>query len=198
MRSRCAATSATSSQSSSSVSSTSLTIAGTPRPRNTHSTTTSCRLSSAIMSATPNAYWRTCSMRRNHTADQVGHHAPRLVVLLLGANPHILSIHVLLLQEAAEWCHLWKKQMCGNNGHAHSLTHLHSVRFPTHKGGVMWKRCPPHSAYTRAHAIATPYISHRKIEPCANTRPQRKECIQLHTAQPFTSLRTASGVPHSQ
>ncbi|RNC51933.1 hypothetical protein TcCL_ESM10904 [Trypanosoma cruzi] len=27
----------------------------------------SCRLSSTIMSATPNAYWRTCSMRCNHT-----------------------------------------------------------------------------------------------------------------------------------
>ncbi|RNC32366.1 hypothetical protein TcCL_Unassigned05027 [Trypanosoma cruzi] len=54
-------------QSSSSVTSTSLTIAGTPRPRNTHSTTTSCRLSSTIMSATSNTYWRTCSMRCNHT-----------------------------------------------------------------------------------------------------------------------------------
>ncbi|RNC37910.1 hypothetical protein TcCL_NonESM12902 [Trypanosoma cruzi] len=40
-----------------------LTIAGMPRPHNTHSATISCRLSSPIMSATPNAYWRTCSMR---------------------------------------------------------------------------------------------------------------------------------------
>ncbi|KAF5216115.1 hypothetical protein ECC02_011131 [Trypanosoma cruzi] len=38
-----------------------------PRPRNSHSATMSCRLSSPIMSATPNAYWRTCSMRCNHT-----------------------------------------------------------------------------------------------------------------------------------
>ncbi|RNF04847.1 hypothetical protein TcG_10901 [Trypanosoma cruzi] len=66
MRSRCAATSATSSQSNSSVYSTSSTIAGMPRPHNTHSATISCRLSSTIMSATPNTYWRTCSMRRNH------------------------------------------------------------------------------------------------------------------------------------
>ncbi|RNC35713.1 hypothetical protein TcCL_Unassigned01375 [Trypanosoma cruzi] len=65
MRSRCAATS-TSSQSNSSVSSTSLTIAGMPRPRNTHSATISCRLFSPMMSATPNAYLRTCSMRWNH------------------------------------------------------------------------------------------------------------------------------------
>ncbi|RNC52662.1 hypothetical protein TcCL_ESM10078 [Trypanosoma cruzi] len=62
MRPRCAATYATSSQSNSSVSST---IAGMPRPRNTHSATMSCRLSSTITSATPNAYWRTCSMRCN-------------------------------------------------------------------------------------------------------------------------------------
>ncbi|RNC51817.1 hypothetical protein TcCL_ESM11030 [Trypanosoma cruzi] len=38
-----------------------------PRPRKAHSATMSCRLSSTIMSATPNAYWRTCSMRCNHT-----------------------------------------------------------------------------------------------------------------------------------
>ncbi|RNC32814.1 hypothetical protein TcCL_Unassigned04547, partial [Trypanosoma cruzi] len=67
MRSRCAKKSATSSQSNSSVSSTSLTIAGMPRLRNTHSATMSCRLSSKIMSATPNAYWRTFAMRCNHT-----------------------------------------------------------------------------------------------------------------------------------
>ncbi|KAF5215426.1 hypothetical protein ECC02_011893 [Trypanosoma cruzi] len=64
MRPRCAATYATSSQSNSSVSST---IAGMPRPRNKHSATMSCRLSSTITSATPNAYWRTCPMRCNHT-----------------------------------------------------------------------------------------------------------------------------------
>ncbi|RNC43866.1 hypothetical protein TcCL_NonESM06431 [Trypanosoma cruzi] len=66
MRSRCATTSATSSHSNSSVSSTSSTIAGMPRLRNTHSATISCRLSSPIMSAKPNAYCHTCSMRRNH------------------------------------------------------------------------------------------------------------------------------------
>ncbi|EKF29420.1 hypothetical protein MOQ_006799 [Trypanosoma cruzi marinkellei] len=66
MRSRCAATSASSSQSISSVSSTSSTIAGMALPQNTHSATMSCRLSSTIMSATPNTYWRKCSMRCNH------------------------------------------------------------------------------------------------------------------------------------
>ncbi|RNC46869.1 hypothetical protein TcCL_NonESM03256 [Trypanosoma cruzi] len=65
-RARCTATSATSSQSNSSVSSTSSTIAGMPPPRNTHSTKMSCCLCSTIMSATPNAYLRTCSMRWNH------------------------------------------------------------------------------------------------------------------------------------
>ncbi|RNF04873.1 hypothetical protein TcG_11154 [Trypanosoma cruzi] len=95
MRSRCAATSATS-QSNSSVYSTSHTIAGMPRPRNTHSATMSCRLSSTIMNATPNAYWRTCSMRWNHTVDQVCRHALHLVVLVvLVVDPHILSIHGL-------------------------------------------------------------------------------------------------------
>ncbi|RNE99325.1 hypothetical protein TcG_12176, partial [Trypanosoma cruzi] len=124
MRSRCAATFATFSQSSSSASSTSLTIAGMPLPRNTHSTTMSCRLSSTIMNATPNNYWRTCSTHRNHTVDQVGRHALHLSVLVvLGAHLHILSIHGL---GAARGCRQeqlgWKKQMCGNNGHPHSLT----------------------------------------------------------------------------
>ncbi|ESS62699.1 hypothetical protein TCDM_09627 [Trypanosoma cruzi Dm28c] len=193
MRPRCAATSATSPQSNSSASSTSLTIAGMPRPHNTHSATLSCRLSSTIMNATPNAYWRTCSMRWNHTVDQVCRHALQLVVLLLlGAHPHILSIHGL---GAARGCRqeqcVWKKQMCGNNGHPHSLRHLHSLHPPTQKGGVMGKRSPPHSTCTRAQKAATPSTSHCNKEPCAHThtRPQREGSgASKSTALFFTSL----------
>ncbi|RNC53034.1 hypothetical protein TcCL_ESM09681 [Trypanosoma cruzi] len=168
MRSRCAAMSATS-QSNSSVSSTSLTIAGMPRPpQNTqrhnvvppllhnHERNTERVLAHVLHALQP-------------PADQVGRHALYLVVLLvLGADLHILSIHGM---GAARGCRVvsrvWKTKMCGNNSHPHSFTHLHSVHSPAHKDGVMGKRSPSHSACTRAHAIATPSTSHRSKEPCA-------------------------------
>ncbi|ESS62633.1 hypothetical protein TCDM_09687 [Trypanosoma cruzi Dm28c] len=122
-------------------------------------------------------------------ADQVGRHALHLVVLVvLVADPHILSIHGL---GAARGCRQeqlgWKKQMCGNNGHPHSLRHLHP---PTQKGGVMGKRSPPHSARTKEYAAATPSNSHCNKEPCAHThkRPQREgRGTSRSTALFFTS-----------
>ncbi|ESS61734.1 hypothetical protein TCDM_10654 [Trypanosoma cruzi Dm28c] len=99
-RSRCAATSATS-QSNSSVSTTALTIAGMPRPHNTHSATMSCRLSSTIMSATPNAYWPTCSMRCNHPRI-------RLAVMHCSLLSSLLYLwHHNVVWPAASQC--WKK-----------------------------------------------------------------------------------------
>ncbi|KAF5216038.1 hypothetical protein ECC02_011225 [Trypanosoma cruzi] len=186
MRSRCAATSATSSQSNSSVSSTSSTIAGTPRPRNTHSATMSCRLSSPMMSATPNAYLRTCSMRWNH---------PRIRLAVM--NCILLSSLCLeqtlpssrstawVLREAAEKCHFCGRSRCAETTATLTPSHLRSLHSPTHKGGVMGKRSPPHSACTRAQTKAMPSTSHRKIEPCAqhtHGRNERDGRIQVHAA----------------
>ncbi|RNF11551.1 hypothetical protein TcG_09198 [Trypanosoma cruzi] len=54
------------------------------------------------------------------------------------------------------------------------LPHI-SALSRTHKGGVMGKRSPPHNGCTRAHAKATPFTSHRKIEPCAQHKNDRKK-----------------------
>ncbi|EKG02236.1 hypothetical protein TCSYLVIO_006745 [Trypanosoma cruzi] len=132
-------------------------------------------------------------------ANQVGRHALHLVVLLvLGAHPHILSIHGL---GAARGCRqeqcVWNSQMCGNNGHPHSLRHLHSLHPPTQKGGAMGKRSPPHSACIKEYAAATPYTSHCNKEPCANThtaatRGERR--IQIHGAVLYFSLPRRIGI----
>ncbi|EKF27968.1 hypothetical protein MOQ_008298, partial [Trypanosoma cruzi marinkellei] len=60
---------------------------------NTHSTTISCRLSSTIMSATPNAYWRTCSMHCNHSRIRLAvmHCTFLLSYFCLEQTLHILS-----------------------------------------------------------------------------------------------------------
>ncbi|ESS61890.1 unspecified product [Trypanosoma cruzi Dm28c] len=204
MRSRCAATFATFSQSNSSASSTSLTIAGMPLPRNTHSTTISCRPSSTIMSATPNAYWRTCSMRWNHTVDQVGRHALHLVVLLvLRADPHILSIHGLVLREAAD-----RSSVCGSKCAETTATltpsdiSTHSTR--PHKRAVSWGREARRTAHARGHKkqqrhprrTATKSLAHihtndRNERGAAHPNPRR--CSLL-----LSSPTDWHCVPHSQ
>ncbi|KAF5219239.1 hypothetical protein ECC02_007745 [Trypanosoma cruzi] len=179
MRSRCAATSATSSQSNSSVSSTSLTTAGMPRPHNTHSATMSCRLSSPMMSATPNAYLRTCSMRWNH---------PRIRLAVMNCisvsslclEPTLPSSRstAWVLREAAK-----RSSVCGRRKYAETtatLTHLRSLYSPTNKDGGMGKGSPPHSARTKAYVAATPSTSHCKIEPCAQHTHGRKERDVTH------------------
>ncbi|RNC33568.1 hypothetical protein TcCL_Unassigned03728, partial [Trypanosoma cruzi] len=169
MRSRCAAKSVTSSQSNSSVSSTSLTIVGMPQPRNTHSATVSCRLSSPIMNATPNVYSRTCSMRCNHRPI-------RLAVMncILSSSVYLEQTLTFsqstawVLREAAERRHVCGRSKCGETTATLTPSHIStSLHCPTQKGGVMGKRCPPHSTCTRAHAEAMPSTSHRKILPCA-------------------------------
>ncbi|RNF01534.1 hypothetical protein TcG_11572 [Trypanosoma cruzi] len=138
------------------------------------------------MSATHNAYWRTCSMRCNHTTDQVGRHALHLVVLLVGAETHILSIQGL---GAARGCRVvprvWKTTCAESTA---TLIHLHSLHSPAHKGGVMGKRNPTHSARTNKHASATPSTSHRSKEPCAQHKHGGNERDASNsTARPFTS-----------
>ncbi|RNF02177.1 hypothetical protein TcG_11303 [Trypanosoma cruzi] len=205
MRSRCAATSATSSQSNSSASSTSLTIAGMPRPHNTHSATISCRLSSTIMSATLNAYWRTCSMRWNHTVDQVGRHALHLSVLVvLLADPHILSIHGLVLQEAAD-----RSSVCGRSKCAETTATLtpsdistHSTR--PHKRAVSWEREVRRTAHAQKNTqqqrhprrTATKSLAHihtndRNERGAAHPNPRR--CSLL-----LSSPTDWHCIPHSQ
>ncbi|ESS61738.1 hypothetical protein TCDM_10658 [Trypanosoma cruzi Dm28c] len=123
-------------------------------------------------------------------ADQAGRHALHFVVLLLHeADPPSLSIHGLgAARDCREVPHVWKIQTCGNNGHFHSITHLRSLHSPTHKGGVMGKRCSRHSAYTRAHAIATPYISHRKRGPCAEKKQGNERRASNYIPQSFSSV----------
>ncbi|RNC45497.1 hypothetical protein TcCL_NonESM04745 [Trypanosoma cruzi] len=143
------------------------------------------------MSATSNAYWRTCSMRCKHTADQVGRHALHLVVLLQQTLTSSQST-AWVLREAAEWCHLCGRTKCAETTATLTPSHI-STTFTvphTHKGGVMGKRRPPHSACTRAHAIATPSTSHRKIVPCAqhtHGRNNRDRDASNSTALSFTS-----------
>ncbi|ESS60974.1 hypothetical protein TCDM_11457 [Trypanosoma cruzi Dm28c] len=127
-------------------------------------------------------------MRCNHTTDQVGRHALHLVVLVIGA--HLPS------SQSTAWCckrltsgaTCVENHMCGINGHPHSLIHLRSLHSPAHKGGAMGKRNPPHSARTRAHAIATSSTSHRSKEPCAQHKHGGNERDASNsTARPFTS-----------
>ncbi|RNF09217.1 hypothetical protein TcG_09711, partial [Trypanosoma cruzi] len=135
-------------------------------------------------------------------ADRVGCHALHLVVLVLGAHSSSLSIHGL---GAARGCRevprVWNSQMCGNNGHPHSLAHLHSLHSPTHKSGVMGKRSPPHNTYKTAQAEATPSTSHRKIVPCAQHTHGGNEGDETHPI-PWRCpllLSSLTGVdPHSQ
>ncbi|ESS57137.1 hypothetical protein TCDM_12433 [Trypanosoma cruzi Dm28c] len=81
--------------------------------------------------------------------------------------------------------------MCGNNGHPHSLAHLHSLHSPTHKSGVMGKRSPPHNTYktgtSGSNAIhVAPQDSAMRT---AHTRRQRgRRDASNSMAQSFTSL----------
>ncbi|RNC56266.1 hypothetical protein TcCL_ESM06198, partial [Trypanosoma cruzi] len=114
--------------------------------------------------------------------DQVGRHALHLVVLLLlGADPSSLSIHGLVLQEAAERFHFCgKTQMCGNNGHPHTsplppLSHT--------KGRCHGEEKPAaqrmHKGTCNSNAIhVTPQDS---VMRTAHTRRQRKERADTST-----------------
>ncbi|KAF5216114.1 hypothetical protein ECC02_011150 [Trypanosoma cruzi] len=189
MRSRCAATSATSSQFNSSVSSTSSTIAGMPRPRNTHSATVSCRLSSPIMSATPNAYWRTCCIRRKHPRIRLAvMHCSMFSSLCLEQTHSSPQSTAWELREAAERCQLCGRSRCAETMAtlAHSLTHPHSLHSPTQKNGVMGKGSPPHNARIRNAIHVAPQD---KAMRTAHTRWQQEgRGASNSTALSFTSL----------
>ncbi|RNC40171.1 hypothetical protein TcCL_NonESM10375 [Trypanosoma cruzi] len=128
-------------------------------------------------------------------ADQVGRHELHLVVLrVLGADPHILSIHGLVLREAAERRHVCGRSKCGETTATLTPSHIStSLHCPTQKGGVMGKRCPPHSTCTRAHAEAMPSTSHRKILPCAQHTHGGNESDGVH---PITYRTAIYFSPH--
>ncbi|RNC39286.1 hypothetical protein TcCL_NonESM11379 [Trypanosoma cruzi] len=68
---------------------------------------TSCRPSSPIMSATPNAYWRTCSMRCNHTPVRLAvMHCISFSSLCMKQTLTPSQSTAWELREAAEWCHV--------------------------------------------------------------------------------------------
>ncbi|RNC36772.1 hypothetical protein TcCL_Unassigned00242, partial [Trypanosoma cruzi] len=141
MRSHCAATSVTSSQSNSSVSSTSLTIVGMPRPRNTHSATVSCRLSSPIMNATPYVCRCTCSMRCNHRPI-------RLAVMNCILSSSVYLEQTLTSSQSTAWCceRLPRGATCveeANVGKQRPPSLPHTSPLPSavpHKRAVSWGR----------------------------------------------------------
>ncbi|RNF06604.1 hypothetical protein TcG_10927 [Trypanosoma cruzi] len=73
-----------------------------------------------------------------------------------------------------------------------------SIHSPAHKGGVMGKRNPTHSARTRAHAIAMSSASNRSKEPCARHKHGGNERDASNsTARPFTSPFPGGLVSHT-
>ncbi|ESS55565.1 hypothetical protein TCDM_12954 [Trypanosoma cruzi Dm28c] len=137
--------------------------------------------------------------------DQVGRHALHLSVLVvLGTHPHILSIHGL---GAARGCRqeqcVWKKQMCGNNGHPHiSDISTHSTR--PHKRAVSWEREVRRTAHAQKNTqqqrhprrTATKSLAHihtndRNERGAAHPNPRR--CSLLLSAATDWHC-----IPHSQ
>ncbi|RNC54520.1 hypothetical protein TcCL_ESM08054 [Trypanosoma cruzi] len=159
----------------------------------------SCRLSSPIMSATPNAYWRTCSMRCNHTRIRLAvMHRILLSSLCLEQTLTSSQSTAWALQETAD-----RSNVCGRSECAETtatITHLHSVHPPTQKDGVMERRNPTD---IRGHEKATPSTSHRSKVPCAqHTRTAATRGtgrIQVNTAVlQFSLLRRIGTHTHSE
>ncbi|ESS62275.1 hypothetical protein TCDM_10066 [Trypanosoma cruzi Dm28c] len=157
-------------------------------PRNTHSATLSCRLSSTIMSATPNAYWRTCSMRCYHPRIRLA------VMKCISSTPFRLE-QTLTSSRSTAWCCEWLSRSTmrvkfsnvrgGVGSHPRSAPHTspRSFHSPTHKVKDMGMRTSPLSARTRTHAAATSSTSHRNKEPRAQHTHGRNE---RHRVRPVT------------
>ncbi|RNF00756.1 hypothetical protein TcG_11867 [Trypanosoma cruzi] len=161
----------------------------------------SCRLSSTIMSATPNNYWRTCSMRCNHTWI-------RLAVM------HCISLSSLSMRQAltssqsTAWCckRLPSSATCVEDANVRkqrprSLHHTSPIPpLSRTKGRCHGEEKPAaqriHEGTCNSNAIhAAPHDSAMRT---ADTRPQRKKRIQIHGAALYFSLPQRIGVPHSQ
>ncbi|ESS60256.1 hypothetical protein TCDM_12186 [Trypanosoma cruzi Dm28c] len=172
-----------------------------PRPHNTHSATMSCRLPSPIMSATTKNYWRTCSMRCNHTWIRLAvMHCISLSSLSMRHTFHPLNPRLGAARDCRVVLRVWKTQMCGNNGHPHSIIHLHFPPLSRTKGRCHGEEKPAaqriHEGTCNSNAIhAAPHDSAMRT---ADTRPQRKKRIQIHGAALYFSLPQRIGVPHSQ
>ncbi|RNC43306.1 hypothetical protein TcCL_NonESM07017 [Trypanosoma cruzi] len=148
MRSRCAATYASSSQSNSSVSSQS---PACPGAQHTQRHNVVAPLLHNHERRVQRVLAHVLHTLRPH-ADQAGRHALHLVVLLLHeADPSSLSIHGLLLQEAAERCHMYGRPNVRNNGHSRSITHLRSLHSPTHKKTVSWGKDARRTTHAQGH-----------------------------------------------
>ncbi|ESS61209.1 hypothetical protein TCDM_11211 [Trypanosoma cruzi Dm28c] len=101
------------------------------------------------------------------------------------STPHILSIHGLVLQEAAERSHV-----CADDANVRkkrpptlSSAHLPAPPILPRTRAVPWKRkrSPPHNRRTTAHAAATPPTSQQRTEPCAQHKHNRNERDGAHT-----------------
>ncbi|RNC36488.1 hypothetical protein TcCL_Unassigned00538 [Trypanosoma cruzi] len=123
---------------------------------------TSCRPSSPIMSATPNAYWRTCSMRCNHTPVRLAvMHCISLSSFCLEQTLTPSQSTAWELREATEWCHVSedpnvRKQRPPSLPHKSPLPSLSRTQGRCH---VEEKPAAQHMH--KAYA-ATPFTSHRK------------------------------------
>ncbi|EKF32192.1 hypothetical protein MOQ_003962, partial [Trypanosoma cruzi marinkellei] len=104
-------------------------------------------------------------------ADQVSRHALHLVVLVVVADPAILSIHRLVLQEAAKKC-----QVCGRPKCAEAAATLTPSRLS--------------APSTRSHTRAV--LGNRKRSPTHNTciNTQQQQCHPGCTAREIYAHRT--------
>ncbi|ESS63448.1 unspecified product [Trypanosoma cruzi Dm28c] len=173
-----------------------------PRPHNTHSATISCRLSSTIMSATPNAYLRTCSMRRNHP--QIRLAVTHCILLSYLCLEHTLTFSrstAWVLREAAD-----RSSLCGRSKCAETTATLTPSDISTrpHKRAVSWEREVRHTAHAQKNTqqqrhprrTATKSLAHihtndRNERGAAHPNPRR--CSLL-----LSSPTDWHCVPHSQ
>ncbi|RNC34369.1 hypothetical protein TcCL_Unassigned02843, partial [Trypanosoma cruzi] len=107
---------------------------------------TSCRLSSTIRSSTPNAYWRTCSMRWNHMRIRLAvMHCISLSSLYMKQTLKSSQYTAWELREAAERCHFCERTQCAET----TATLTHSTL--PHTRAVPWRREARRTAHAEGH-----------------------------------------------
>ncbi|RNC42212.1 hypothetical protein TcCL_NonESM08189 [Trypanosoma cruzi] len=133
----------------------------------------SCRLSSTIMSATPNAYWHTCSMRRNH---------PQISLAVM----HCILLSFLCLEQTltpldprpgccerlprgatfVEEANVWEQR-------PPSLPHTYPLPLRPHKRAVSWGREARRTVHAQGH-------KQKQRHPCRNAT--KSLAHRTHTA----------------
>ncbi|EKF31150.1 hypothetical protein MOQ_005017, partial [Trypanosoma cruzi marinkellei] len=168
---------------------------------------TSCRFSSPIMSATPNAYRRTCSMRCNHTRIRL---AVMHCILLLSSFcleqtlPHPINPRPRNLREAAKRCRLCERRKCAETTATLAPSHVSAPPTLPHTRAVSWGKEARRTAHARGHTQQqhhprrTATYSHAHN---THTRPHGKRNgahPSTHRCLLLLSHLRRIGVPHSQ